>query len=157
MIAWFRTLQRREQIILSAGCVIAVIILSWEFAWIPVVSGTADLRESVAAKEQLLADLQRAAVAGGAAQGGPASAPSQSLVLLISQTSESANLASAITRFRPDGTNAINVSVQNAAFAQLMGWLISLQQDHGVVVENASINGTRDSGRVSGQLYLRRN
>ncbi len=115
-----------------------------------------DLRASVATKQQLLTSLQRSsAVSTG---GGAASEPAaqQSLVLLIAQTAQAGGVSGAITSSRPDGPNNINVSVQNASFDALLGWLVVLQQSHGVSVQGASLNSTRQVGLVSGQLSLSR-
>ncbi|MGD8324400.1 MAG: type II secretion system protein GspM, partial [Gammaproteobacteria bacterium] len=62
----------------------------------------------------------------------------------------------ALTRARPDGTNAINVTFSNAAFDSLIVWLITLNQNNGIYVDGASINSARQQGLVSGQLLLRR-
>jgi type II secretory pathway component PulM len=119
--------------------------------------GSEQLRDSVAEKSRLLADLRRAEALGSA--GAPSRAidsGGQSLVVLIDSTGKTAGLAASITRTRPDGPDGISVSFQNAPFDGLLTWLVSLEAEHGVAVETASFNGARDPGLVSGQLFLRR-
>jgi general secretion pathway protein M len=152
---WFLALQPRERLILGTGAAAAVAIVIWGFVWRPLIEATADLRDDVSAKRQLVVDLQRAEALGD--DGGASRAPaSQSLLLLVESTAQSVGLAGSLTRTRPDGPNAINVSFQNAPFDGLETWLIDLEATHGVAVERASFNGAREQGLVTGQLFLRR-
>lgn len=152
---WWESLQPRERLILGAGGVIALLIVLWEFGWQPLTSGREQLRAAVADKEQFLVDVARASAIG---DGDVAAVPSgqTSLFVLIDQTAQVAGLGSALTRARPDGPNAINVTFSNASFDSLLAWLITLNQSNGIFVDGASINSARQQGLVSGQLLLRR-
>ena len=152
---WWDSLQPRDRLILGSGGIVAILIIMWEFAWKPLTDGREQLRTSVAAKEQLLTEVARAS--GIDATGaGPAVGGQQSMFVLIDETATAAGLGSAITRARPDGTNAINVTFSNASFDSLLAWLIALNLNSGVWVDGASINTARQQGLVSGQLLLRR-
>lgn len=155
MRSWWESLQPRERLILGAGSVIAVLIVLWQFAWQPLTGGRDQLRESIAQKERLLGEVARASALAATSDGAAQSAQ-QSMFVLIDQTAQAAGLGSAITRARPDGSNAINVTFSNAPFDNLLGWLIALNRDDGVFVDGASINSARQQGLVSGQLLLRR-
>jgi general secretion pathway protein M len=154
--AWFARLEPRERWILSAGAVLAAIIVLWGFVWVPLGNGSAELRERIDDKQALLADLQRAAALGGGTSRGQRPAPTQSLVVLVDQTARTHGLADSFTRTRPDGADAINVSFQNAPFDGILAWLVRLNTDYGIRVESASFNGSRERGLVTGQLFLRR-
>lgn len=156
MRQWFDSLQPRERVVLGAGAVLAAMIVFYAFIWTPLQSGRAEMAASVAQKRQLLSDLYRAS-AISADDTVQATGSGQSLVLLVAQTSQSMGLAGAITGSRPDGADNINVTVQNAAFDVVTNWLVLLQQNYSITVESASLNSTRQSGLVSGQLSLRRN
>jgi len=155
MRAWFESLQQRERMTLMVGTAIAALMIFWLFVWSPLRTGAAELRISVADKEQLLSDLYRAAVASDT--DGTVDASSSSLVVLIDRTAQTSGLGASLTRARPDGPNGINVSFQNATFDVLTNWLVALQQNEGIFVDGASINSTRERGLVSGQIFLRRN
>ena len=155
MRSWWESLQPRERLILGAGGAIAVLIVFWEFAWKPLTEGRALLRESIAASEQLLTEVVRAGALEGSASAAP-QAEQQTLFVLVDRTAQAAGLGNAITRARPDGSNAINVTFSNASFDSLIGWLITLNQSNGIYVDGASINSARQQGLVSGQILLRR-
>jgi general secretion pathway protein M len=155
MKAWFLALQQRERWVLGAGACIAAAIVLWWAVWSPLRDGTVELRDTVAEKRQLIADLQRAETL--TAEGGSSRVRAgQSLLVLIESTAQAAGLAGSFTRTRPDGADAINVSFQNAAFDGLESWLITLEATYGISVERASINEAREEGLVTGQLFLRR-
>jgi type II secretory pathway component PulM len=152
---WFENLKPRERLILGIGAGVAAIIVVWGVLWTPLRNYTLELRDEVADKRQLVVDLQRAeSLSPDSGSGrGPAE---QSLLILIENTARAEGLAGSFTRTRPDGPDAINVSFQDAPFDELEAWLITLESTHGVAVERASFNGSREQGLVTGQLFLRR-
>jgi general secretion pathway protein M len=156
MMNWWESLQPRERLILGAGGIVAMLIVMWEFAWKPLTEGREQLRTSVAAKEQLLSEVARASGIDSTGAGPAVGSGQQSMFVLIDETATASGLGSAITRARPDGSNAINVTFSNASFDSLLTWLIALNLNSGVWVDGASINTARQQGLVSGQLLLRR-
>ena len=154
MTDWWQSLQPRERMVLGAGAVLALIIVLWEFAWQPLTGGRTQLRDSIESKQHLLSDLSRASVLSD--DQSVAGTNNQSLFVLIDQTAQANGLGGALTRARPNGSNEINVTFNNAAFDSLVAWLISLNLNNGIYVDGASINSSRQEGLVSGQLLLRR-
>jgi general secretion pathway protein M len=144
--------------VLGVGAIVAAVIVFYGLLWRPLASGSAELRDSVERKSRLLVDLERVAALAPAASGAvPAQGASQSLLVLVDNTSKQHGLAGKLTRTRQDGPDGINVTVQDASFDALLGWIVALRASYGVDVESASINGSRTPGLVSGQLLLRRN
>lgn len=154
---WFQRLQPRERWVLGAGSVAVAVLIVWGLIWTPLSNASERLQASVADKQGLLIGLQRvdALPATGPSTGAPR-AQSQSLLVLVERTQQAHGLTGAFTQTRPDGTDAIDVTFQNASFDALLGWLIALQTEHGVTVESASFGSTREPGLVSGRLFLRR-
>jgi general secretion pathway protein M len=154
MKAWFYGLQPRERWIVGAGGALAVILALWLGVLRPLHNETVDLRDAVAAKQRLLLNLGRVE---GSKLGGAPSAPQDgapTLYVLVSNTAQQHGLT--LPRTRPDGTDGINVTFQNASFDALLGWLVSLETEHAVAVESASFSTARQPGLVNGQLFLRR-
>lgn len=154
MREWFTNLAPRERVIVLCGGAAALVIVVWGLIWKPLDDGTAGLRDALAQKRALLVDLQRIE---GLPSAGSMSAPAddrRSLVVLVDQTGQSLGLS--FTRTRPDGPDAISVSFTSAPFDTVVEWLVLLERTHGLTVESASFNGSRDRGLVSGQLSLRR-
>jgi general secretion pathway protein M len=154
MKAWFANLEPRERLIFVAGTIAALLIIAWSFVLSPLREGTVELRGAVESKQQLLVGLGRVE---GLLSAGPTTAGDQaelSLVVLVDRTAKERGLS--LPRNRPDGQDGINVTIQNASFDALVGWLIALETTHSVTVESATISGAREQGLVNGQLSLRR-
>lgn len=155
MIGWFRQLAFREQLIVGAGALVAVVIIGWGFVWSPLANGAAELDVAVSEKSRLLVDLRRASsLTASAATGAAGVAPTSSLIVLVDETARPFDLA--FTRTSPDGTNAIMITFRDAAFDRLIGWLTQLEQEYGVVIETFSASPTGQPGIVSGTLRLLR-
>lgn len=154
MKEWFASLQPRERVIVVAGGVLAAIIVLWMAVLDPLRTQTAALRTSVADKRQLLVDLGRVEGSQSSARPQAAGGAQQTLVVLVNSTAQQHGLN--VPRTRPDGSDGINVTLQNASFDSLVTWLIALQTTHSVTVESASISGSREQGLVNGTLFLRR-
>ncbi len=156
MKAWFERLEHRDQIVLSAGALLAALIVAWGFIWTPLRSGASELDDAVAQKQQMLAMIQRAQAVSGPMPSGVDAATTQSLVLLVDQTHRVHGLTGTLSRTQPDGTDGIRVTFQAASFDALINWLVALQRSYGVVVESANVSGSRQAGVVSATLVLRR-
>lgn len=155
MKEWFANLQPRERVIVAVGGVLAALIVLWIAVLNPLRTQSAALRTSVAEKRQLLVDLGRVEGAqSGGARPAASNGAQQTLVVLVNSTAQQHGLN--VPRTRPDGTDGINVTLQNASFDSLVTWLISLETSHSVTVESASISGSREQGLVNGTLFLRR-
>ena len=151
---WFEMLQPRERVVIALGGAIAVLILVWSFAWMPLRSANLNLDTAVAEKYGLLADVSRLQPSG--APPAPAATSAESLVLIVDQTHRAHGLGGTLSRNQPDGENGIRVAFQRVPFTQLVSWLGDLRQGHGIVVVTANLDGTQQPGLVNATLVLRR-
>jgi len=150
----WQQLAPRERLILSLAAALAVVIVSWNYLWLPVRDGTGELRESVTDKARLIVDLRRAANLGDTTGPGSTLGTDQALVVLVDQTASPLGIAT--TGTRPDGADAIRVSFRDQDFARLIQWLTLLQTQYGVAATSASISSTGQPGLVTGQIELER-
>jgi type II secretory pathway component PulM len=154
MKAWFANLEPRERLIFVIGSIAALLIIAWSFVLKPLREATADLRDAVSTKQELLVGLGRVE---GLAAAGPAPADDRaelSIVVLVDRTARERGLT--LPRQRPEGQDGINVTIQNTSGDALVDWLVALEGTHSVSVESASISLAREQGFVNGQLSLRR-
>lgn len=135
---------------------LAALIVFWGLLWLPLEHASAALQQSVADKHALLSDLRRAAAVHGGTSSSRRPALTQSLVVLVDQTSRAQGLASSFTGTRPDGNTGISVSFQDAVFDDIVAWLAQLHSTYGIAVESASFTGAEQHGLVTGQVFLRR-
>jgi general secretion pathway protein M len=151
--AWFENRPPHERAILVGVGVAVLLSVLWLGVMRPLQSGSAVLRESVAAKQRLLANLSQ--IDGqDTATGGGASGQDQTLDRLLRNTASEHGVE--LTRTRPDGPNGLQVTFGNVPFDTLVGWLVALEAQNSISVETASFTGTRQPGIVNGQLLLRR-
>ena len=160
MKEWFNQLDARERVlVMIAGgmAVVAVIVMAGIG---PIVTQTERGQQLVEDKRELLAELREVAVRLGPQRGGAAQpdvpSSSQSMVLVIDQTTRSSGLAEHLKRNQPDGTSSIRLRFENAPFDALVTWLISLESQHGMSVTSANIDVATEPGRVNCNLTLAR-
>lgn len=156
MIEWFRQLAPRERLVMTAGAILAVVIVAWTFVWSPLRTGATELDATVAERSRQVVDLRRAASLDLASGPGTAARDAPTLLVLVDQTARPVGLSGAITRTTPDGANAIRVSFRDARFDRLLDWLIDLHGTYGLAVSLASFTGTNGAGLVSGEVRLER-
>lgn len=150
---WFANLQPRERMLVGGGGTVALLIVLWLAVISPLLDRSAELRASVERKQRLLVDLGR--VAGMQESRNPRTGTAQqTLYVLVDSTAKEHGLQ--LPRTRQDGPDGVNVTLQNAPYDALMDWLITLETEHSVRVESASIAGAREQGLVNGQVFLRR-
>ncbi|MGI9342928.1 MAG: type II secretion system protein GspM [Gammaproteobacteria bacterium] len=157
--AWFEQLAPRERLLVAAAAgviVLAVIIMAGVR---PVMSQSKRGHELVEDKRELLAELREVAARLGPQRGAGAAAArgsTQSLVLVIDQTTRSSGLAQHLKRNQPDGADSIRLRFENAPFDNLVTWLNTLQNQHGISVTSANIDASQQPGRVNCNLTVAR-
>lgn len=148
---WYGSLAPREQqIVLYGGIVAAVLLL---------IGGTWQLHASASAAAARLegkrTDLAWMQAVAPRLQAMPAVRSDESLPLLVDRTARDAGLAQALSGADPAGNGGLRVRFEGASFDALVIWLSRIQQERGLVVEAASIDGTETEGLVNANLVLR--
>jgi len=157
MKGWWNSLQSRERIFVGAGGALLLLFLVFWLGLRPLHNSASDMRQRVADKSVLLADL-RAASAEIAANPGASSAvavtPGESLVVIVDRTTRETGLAAALKRNQPIGDTGIRVRFEDAQFDQLMTWLGILHSRFGIQIESAAFEALEQQGRVQASLTL---
>lgn len=147
---WYRSLAERERkTVLFGGIAAAVLLLAGGLSYLEAATSAAEAR--LASKRADLAWMQAAAPR---LQSMPKSR-GEPLPLVIDATALQAGLSSALSGSEPAGSGALRVRLQDASFDAMVVWLSRLQQERGLVVESASIDGTENVGRVNANLVFR--
>ncbi|MBT8444143.1 MAG: type II secretion system protein M [Gammaproteobacteria bacterium] len=159
MKEWFDQLESRERMLVMIAGGLALFTLIVMLGVRPIMNQNKRSHELVADKRELLAELSDVAARLGPQRGGPqtgASDSSQSLVLVIDQSTRGSGLAQHLKRNQPDGTSSIRLRFENAPFDTLINWLQGLQNQHGISVTSANIDMASAAGRVNCNLTLSR-
>ncbi|KPJ81140.1 MAG: hypothetical protein AMJ58_05980 [Gammaproteobacteria bacterium SG8_30] len=148
---WYASLKDSERRTVLAGSVVAVLLLLAGGIWqLHTSAGAAATR--VEAKRADLAWMQAVAPR---LQSMPRSQSNESLPLLVDRTARDAGLSGALSGADPAGNGGLRVRFEAASFDALVLWLARIQQDRGLVVESASVDGTEADGLVNASLVLR--
>jgi len=76
----------------------------------------------------------------------------RALMALVTRTAGEADLS--LQRFEPSGDDAVRVWLDSVAFADVAGWLEELTVEHGIIIDQASMDRANDPGVVSVRLTL---
>ncbi|MFW2403263.1 MAG: type II secretion system protein GspM [Gammaproteobacteria bacterium] len=159
MKEWFEQLEQRERMLVMIAAGFTVFALIVILGVRPIMNQSKRSHELVADKRELLTELNDVAARLGPQRGGSqasAASSSQSLVLVIDQSTRGSGLAQYLKRNQPDGTSSIRLRFENAPFDTLITWLQGLQNQHGVSVTSANIDTASAAGRVNCNLTLGR-
>lgn len=158
MKAWFRSLERREQLFVLSGAIVLAVALFLLLIVRPLYAGTAKLAERVEQKESLVLWMRSVAPELSAARGGVATgaASGDPLVVIVANTAGVGELRQYLKQNQPAGEDSIRVRFEAAPFDQLVQWLGILQSRHGVRINSASFDGGVQPGVVTASLVLER-
>jgi len=148
---WYSSLKERERRTVLVGGVVAVGLL--------VVGGIWQLHAATSAAaarvETKRADLAWMQAVAPRLQAMPRAPSNESLPLLVDRTARDAGLAQSLSGADPAGNGGLRVRFESASFDALVVWLARVQQERGLVIESASVDGTEAEGLVNASLVLR--
>jgi general secretion pathway protein M len=159
MKEWFEQLEQRERLLVAAAGVLVIIALVVLLIIQPISSQTSRGLERVTDKRALLTELEQVAQRIGPQAGGVSSvigANTDSLVVVVDQTTRSAGLAAYLKRNQPDGANSIRLRFENAPFDTIVEWLAELDVNFSMSATSANIDMAADPGRVNCNFTLAR-
>lgn len=152
---WLAGLAPRERNLVYAAGGIAIIALLYFVLVLPITTMAAKRATRVEQKSADLAWMRQVAPqVAAAAAAGAATGNGESLVVLVDRTGREAGLGGALRDQSPSGDQGLRLRLEAASFDVLVTWLASLQQQHGVKVEAASIDATATPGLVNASLTL---
>ena len=158
----------RERRLLALGALALALLAGYALFWQPWQTRLHDARAAV---QQLRADLawmrgaavtlQRLGPATPAPNTPAAKPAAGSLAVLVDSSAAALGLADVVKRVEPQSDGRLRVVLEQVGFDRLLLWLGRLRAEHGVVVEQATINrdggqaGGRAEGRANARLILR--
>ncbi len=149
--SWYAGLTARDRRVLLWGGAVAAVLL-FVGSLFALSSAVASAEQRVERKRLDLAWMQAAAPR---LQSMPAGARDEPLPLLVDRTARDAGLGGALSGVEPAGGGGLRVRFESAPFDTIVLWLARVQQERGLVVETASVDGTENAGLVNASLVLR--
>jgi general secretion pathway protein M len=150
---YWRGLAPRERVVLGAGIALAGVLLFFVLLWAPLQHDLNRLRADVPSEQQklqwMLAQSNRINQLRAAA---PTTVPSGGLASFVEQSARTYGIR---TLIKPEGTNAVHLTLDGVAFNSFVEWLTNLQKQGGARVDNASLEPTPTPGVVNARVLLR--
>lgn len=150
----WQALSTRDQraLLVMAACLI--FFAAWTLVVTPILGHAQRQQDRYRAELENLAWMQaNAAVAQQSArQASGALPPGQSLLAVINASAQAAGLS--LQRFEPDGETRVRVTLEKAVFTDVMRWLVSLEQQYGIVTGSLTADSPGEPGLVNIRLTL---
>ncbi|UCE89503.1 MAG: type II secretion system protein M, partial [Pseudomonadota bacterium] len=131
------------------------VFVPYQLIWVPITGSVSAMEEEVAAKQKQLVWMQEATQqiqvlrrAGGGKR--PTSAGS--LLSLTESTARQAKVA--VKKVQDEGDRGVRVWLEEAAFDDVLLWLDRLQHEHGVLIQELSVERQASPGKVNGRAVL---
>jgi type II secretory pathway component PulM len=151
LATWYGSLAERERKTVLYGGIVAMVALLAGGLW----QLQAATEAAAARVEAKRADLAWMQAVTPRLQAMPRARSNESLPLLVDRTARDAGLSQSLAGADPAGSGGLRVRFEAAPFDAMIVWLGRIQQDRGLVVESASIDGTDTEGLVNVSLVLR--
>ena len=151
---WLENLAPRERNLVYAAAGLAAIAALYFVVVMPLHGMNARGSARVQKKAADLAWMQQVAPQVLAARAGAAASTNESLVVLVDRTGREAGLGNSVRDQSPSGENGLRLRLEGAPFDVVVAWLATLQQQHGVTVEAATIDAATAPGLVNASLTL---
>ncbi len=152
---WFATLDQRERLLVIATAVTIVITLFYVIIWEPVHQGLEEQQQLYLSQHNNFLWMQEAAaeVRSLKAAGGSQKVQSnQPISLILEQSISTTGLKSNLNKIESSGKKGARVKLDAASFDQMLIWLNTLEQRHGIIVTSANIERADKPGLISARI-----
>jgi general secretion pathway protein M len=157
--AWISTRSRSERIGLGLLVVVVFGAAYFLLVWEPLSLAHARLVTRVAAEHDLaryLTDVSaRARLLEARQTPRTPYAGDVNLLTFVTAQARAAGVQAYTRKLTPSGADAINLMLENVPFSTLAGWLVALDEEHGVEVERINVSASKAAGLVMAQIMLR--
>lgn len=151
---WYNSLPTRDRNLFIVTVTLLLITLFYLIVWEPVHQARDKQQEKFKSQQDIYVWMQSAANEVKSFKGaGTRKAPSnQAITLILENSARISGLKQHINKIESSGKNGARVKIDSASFDQLLVWLNTLEQQHGVTITTASIERNNTTGTVSARL-----
>ena len=139
---YWKGLTARERMIVRMGSICVVVLLAYMLVYAPLQNANTAMASNISSLRSNLVWLREQARFDNA--NAPAAAriegENDSVVAILERSARSFNLAAAITQLTPgESANQVRVVLEDAEFSNWIKWVVVLQQQYGVSVQDATV------------------
>lgn len=149
-------LSERERLLLLLAAGLVLLLLIYALAWRPLDQHLERMDRLISAQQADLDWMQVSAmkIKQLRSQNTANRGRQQGLLSLVDQTVRRSGLAQALKRVEPEGADKVTVRLEQAGFDAVVGWLETLQQVNGVMVQSISVDRQERDGMINARLTL---
>ena len=154
---WYSGLQERERLMVASAAVILVITLFYVSVWEPLHQGLDNAQQEYQSNLENLQWMQQAAaeVRTLKASGSRVhSASNQPVTMVVEQVASNSAIKPNLSKLESANQGGAHVVLDGAPFDQMVIWLNTLQQNHGISVTSGNIERNAKPGTVNARLSL---
>ena len=156
---WYDKLEKREQIIVSAGAIILGVMLIYLLAWDPVISTLDEEKQKYESNSQLYFWMQDAASEYRSLKSSGAQTnnrfKNQSISSLAERSAQSAGIKQFISKLDSD-SKGVKAELNQVSFDSLVIWLSDLSNKYNIQTSGLHIEKLKEPGTVKARITLER-
>ncbi len=153
---WYSSLPTRDRNLLIIISTLLFITLFYLIVWEPIHQGHDQQQQKLKSQQDIYAWMQSASneviSLKGAGAGARKAASNKPIALILENSAKISGLKQHINKIESSGKSGARVKIDSASFDQLLVWLNTLEQQHGVTITTASIERNDEAGTVSARL-----
>ena len=157
---WFFSLPTKEQWMVSGTGALLIITLFYLVIWEPLHLGLDEELQKQQSQQEILLWMQQAADEVKTLRSSGSSSTirdkNKPTTLVIEQAIKNAGLQTSVKKIESSGNNGAKVTLDEAAFNQMLVWLNTLATHNGIQVVSANIDRAENPGRVNARLTFER-
>ncbi len=155
---WWEQREPREQLILAvAGLVLAGLLyflLVWEPLYKSLHQQRAEIQEARSLATWLVEIRPEVQASGGhIAQG---ASGGRSMLSVVDTAARQAGLGTKVKRIQPDGDKNVRVWIEEAPLTDILRWIQTLHDRHGIDTSNLNMDRGKAAGTASARMTLER-
>jgi general secretion pathway protein M len=157
---WYRSLQQKEQWMVSGTGLLIIITLFYLIIWEPIHVSLQEEKQKQQSQQEILIWMQQAAneVRTLRASGTRSTIRDRNkpITLVIEQAIKNAGLKPSVNKIESSGANGARVTLNDASFNQILVWLNTMSTYNGIQVVSATMERGDKPGQANARLSFER-
>lgn len=157
MQQWWNTLALREKRIVLIGGVLLAFFVLYEFIFMPIHHGLANMQTAVQQDQALLDWMNQTALQIKRLKGTSVNGQlvgTQALLTTTDQSVRNSAIAHNLTSIQQNNNNTVDVKFDRVSFDALTHWMITLRESYGIEAKQVLISRIDEQGTVQAAITL---
>ncbi len=157
MREWWEQREPRERLILGVAGLILAVLLYYLMVWEPIYKSLHQQRNEQKEAQELAAWLVKIRPEVQAAGGSrPSNSSGRSMLSVVDSAARQAGLSPKVKRIQPDGDTSVRVWIEDAPLADILRWVQTLHDQHGITTSNLNMDRGKTAGTATARMTLER-